>query len=363
MECYNSHKRGHFARECRAPRGQDNRSREVTRKTMPVETPNSSALVSYDMLGGYNWSDQAKEGPANYALMAYSTLSASSSDFEVSDDEEEEVEKKEVKPSINRINFVKATIDNNPKETVKNSEQPKKHSLEKRDHKEIDEGYVAFGGNPKGGKITGKGSRPNLLFDIETLTKIMNYQPVVAQSNDFSGTKASNDAGKENKPDKDYILLPLWSADSSFSTTLKREEDSTNTTNRVNAITSNINDVISSGVNVVGTNIGIDLSTNLNMPSLEDIGIFEDSRDDVFGAEANFYNLDSTFQVSPIPTTRIYKDHPLKPVIRDLHSTPSDKENVKEFRGTWFGWYCYSKNRQQCKDYPNTITSYFYGFR
>nr|GFA54961.1 ribonuclease H-like domain-containing protein [Tanacetum cinerariifolium] len=50
----------------------------------------------------------------------------------VSDDEEEEVEKQEVKPSINRINFVKATTDNNPKETVKTGEQPKQNTHRKR---------------------------------------------------------------------------------------------------------------------------------------------------------------------------------------------------------------------------------------
>nr|GFA20600.1 hypothetical protein [Tanacetum cinerariifolium] len=54
------------------------------------------------------------------------------------------------------------------------------------DYKEIDGGYVAFGGNPKAGKITCKGTRPNWLFDIDALTKTMNYQPVVTQANNFS---------------------------------------------------------------------------------------------------------------------------------------------------------------------------------
>nr|GFD29271.1 hypothetical protein [Tanacetum cinerariifolium] len=40
------------------------------------------------------------------------------------------------------------------------------------------------------------------------------------QSNGNAGTKDNNHAGqaiKEKKPDKDYILLPLWTADPSFS--------------------------------------------------------------------------------------------------------------------------------------------------
>ncbi|GJY68565.1 retrovirus-related pol polyprotein from transposon TNT 1-94 [Tanacetum coccineum] len=82
VECYNSHKRGHFARECRAPRNQDNRNKESSKRNVPVETTTSTALVSCDCLGRYDWSDEAEEGP-NYALMAFSSLSSNS---EVSND-------------------------------------------------------------------------------------------------------------------------------------------------------------------------------------------------------------------------------------------------------------------------------------
>ncbi|GJZ95436.1 hypothetical protein Tco_0667770 [Tanacetum coccineum] len=73
-----------------------------------METSTSTALASCDGLDGYDWSDQAEEGP-NYALMAYSS---SSSDTEVSDSKEENVsqtkiEKKIVKPSIVKKEFVK----------------------------------------------------------------------------------------------------------------------------------------------------------------------------------------------------------------------------------------------------------------
>ncbi|GKC29872.1 ribonuclease H-like domain-containing protein, partial [Tanacetum coccineum] len=51
VECYNCHKRGHFARECRALRNQDNKNKKSSRRSVPVETSTSTALVSCDGLG------------------------------------------------------------------------------------------------------------------------------------------------------------------------------------------------------------------------------------------------------------------------------------------------------------------------
>ncbi|GKD65961.1 hypothetical protein Tco_1308069, partial [Tanacetum coccineum] len=82
--------------------------------------------------------------------------------------------------------------------------------------------------------------------------------------------------------------------------------------------TNNVNAASTNEVNVVGGKTSIELSLDLNMPELEYYNIFEYDED--VGAEADMNNLDTTIQVSPIPTTRIHKDHPLDQVIGDLQS-------------------------------------------
>nr|GFB47498.1 hypothetical protein [Tanacetum cinerariifolium]GFB53021.1 hypothetical protein [Tanacetum cinerariifolium] len=53
VECYNCHKRCHFARECRSPR--DNRNKEATIRPVPTEVSILNALVSQcDAVGGYD---------------------------------------------------------------------------------------------------------------------------------------------------------------------------------------------------------------------------------------------------------------------------------------------------------------------
>nr|GEU89321.1 hypothetical protein [Tanacetum cinerariifolium] len=75
-------RRGHFARECRSPK--DNRNKEIQRRTVPVETSMSNALVSQcDGVRSNDWSFQTEEEPTNYALMAFTSSSSSSSDNEV----------------------------------------------------------------------------------------------------------------------------------------------------------------------------------------------------------------------------------------------------------------------------------------
>ncbi|GKD07445.1 ribonuclease H-like domain-containing protein, partial [Tanacetum coccineum] len=170
-------------------------------------------------------------------------------------------------------------------------------------------------------------SGPDWLFNIDALTGIMNYEQIVAgtQSNGFASTKASDNAGqarKETKPVKDYILLPLWTADPPFSQDPKsshddgskpssddgkkvdedprkdseykdqEKEDNVNSTNNVNAASTN-------KVNVVGAKTSIELPFDPNMPALEDISIYDFSRgDEDDDAETDMNNLDTTIQVS-----------------------------------------------------------------
>nr|GEV52494.1 hypothetical protein [Tanacetum cinerariifolium] len=73
-----------------------------------------------------------------------------------------------------------------------------------------------------------------------------------------------------------------------------------------------------------------ELSFGPNMPTLEDLGTFNFSnKDEDDGKMADMNSLDTTIQVSPIPTKRIHKDHPFDQMIGDLHSTTQTRNMTK----------------------------------
>nr|GFD34276.1 hypothetical protein [Tanacetum cinerariifolium] len=63
------------------------------------------------------------------------------------------------------------------------------------------------------------------------------------------------------------------------------------------------------------------------MPKLEDI-IYSDDEEDV-GAKADLSNLETNISVSPIPTTKVHKDHHVNQIIGDLNSAPQTRSMAR----------------------------------
>ncbi|GJT71963.1 putative ribonuclease H-like domain-containing protein, partial [Tanacetum coccineum] len=193
-------------------------------------------------------------------------------------------------------------------------------------------------------------------------------------------TKACDGSGKarmETVLGKDYILLPLWTNDPSFSQSSKssqddgskpssddekkvdedprkdsesidqEKDDNVNSTNNVNAASTN-------KVNAAGRKTSIELPDDPNMTALEDYSIFDLSSDDQDnGAEADMDNLDTTIQVSLIPTTRIHKDHPVEQITGDLNSSPQTRRMIKNLKE--HGLFSSVQQRTNHKDFQNCL--------
>nr|GEW20968.1 putative ribonuclease H-like domain-containing protein [Tanacetum cinerariifolium] len=213
-------------------------------------------------------------------------------------------------------------------------------------------------------------SGPTWLFDIDTLTQSMNYQPVIVgnQPNFSAGIQEHFDACKAREGNvQQYAFFPLWStgskdpqntnADTTFEvkepesevhvsqavvpsqrnmmTRLKErlkervitpvtaiETNLTNNTNTFSTVGPS-NNAISLNFEIGGKSSFVDPSqypNDPNIPALEDI-TYSDDKEDV-GAEADFSNLETNITVSPIPVTRVHKDNFVSQIIGDLSSAP-----------------------------------------
>ncbi|GJX85271.1 putative ribonuclease H-like domain-containing protein [Tanacetum coccineum] len=208
-------------------------------------------------------------------------------------------------------------------------------------------------------------SGPYWLFDIDLLTNSMNYEPVTA------GNKTNRNAGI-----KEYILLPLLydspqsSKDAVADDAAKKiiEEPANkgprngyaNSTNRVSTVSPSVSAVGQSFDNVD------DLPTDPLMSDLEDTanllntGIFSGAYDDEDeGTEADLNNLETTMNVSPIPTTRIHKDHLKDQIIGDINSATQTRRMTKISKKHALVSYINKQIRTNHKDYQNCLFACF----
>ncbi|GKC47069.1 putative ribonuclease H-like domain-containing protein, partial [Tanacetum coccineum] len=242
------------------------------------------------------------------------------------------------------------------------------------------------------------GSGPDWLFDIDLLTNSMNYEPVTAgnQTNKYAGIKDNVDA----VPTQQYILLPFFpdnpqssedaiTNDAGKKTTkepaneakldkllVQQKEGYANSTNRVSTISLSVSVVGQGFYNDLPTdpfmpnledttgsliiNIASPIPNDSSMQSLENTGIFDDAYDDrEVGAEADLNNLETTMNVSLIPTTRIHKDHPIDQIIGDINSSTQTRRITKISKEHAMVSYIKKQRRTNHKDYQNCLFACF----
>ncbi|GJR25253.1 putative ribonuclease H-like domain-containing protein [Tanacetum coccineum] len=191
------------------------------------------------------------------------------------------------------------------------------------------------------------GDGPKWLFDIDVLTKSMNYVPVVAgtNSNDFVGTEESIGAGHSSMEigsSQDYILMPLWKDGSLFDSSSKNasndepqpssddgknddegvsQESGIDDQERPKNSTQDVN-TVGPSINTASKNVNTgSLNTNIVNPIVT-TALLEATHADFFGdkTELDMSNITTTYLVLSTPNTRIHKDHSLYHVIGDVQS-------------------------------------------
>ncbi|GJT16994.1 putative ribonuclease H-like domain-containing protein [Tanacetum coccineum] len=190
------------------------------------------------------------------------------------------------------------------------------------------------------------GSRPDWLFDIDLLTNSMNYEPVTVENQTNKNAEGDQNV-QDFRAELDNFLV-------------QQKQGYANNTNRVF--------IVSPSVSAAGESFtnADDLSTDPLMPDLEDTAdllntsIFSGAYDDDDeGAEDDLNNLETTMNVSPIPTTRIYKDHPKDQIIGDIKSTTQTRRMTKIFEDHAMVSYIKKQRRTNHKDYQNCLFACF----
>ncbi|GJY24824.1 putative ribonuclease H-like domain-containing protein [Tanacetum coccineum] len=185
------------------------------------------------------------------------------------------------------------------------------------------------------------GDGPKWLFDIDVLTKSMNYVPVVAgiNSNDFKDGLLFDSSSKNANNDEPQPSSDAGKKDDGVrkESGIENQEMLENSTQDVNTIRPSINtasiNITTGSLNnntispTVTTARSNGTQTEPDMFSLGDNATLEATHADFFGdeTEVDMSNITTTYPVLSTLNTRIHKDYALDHVIRDVQSVEPKK--------------------------------------
>ncbi|GJY13383.1 putative ribonuclease H-like domain-containing protein [Tanacetum coccineum] len=159
VKCFNCHKMGYFARECRAPRNKEGQFKyqDSTRKQGNNKDTSSKAMLAIDGVG-FDWSDMAEEQvQTNMALIAFSDSEVVNYNFTTTG---LTPNASKGKPQQDDTRFIDSGCSRHMTGNI----------AYLSDFKEFDGGYVTFGGGAYGGRISGKGTLKTDSLDFEDLS-------------------------------------------------------------------------------------------------------------------------------------------------------------------------------------------------
>ncbi|GKB00823.1 hypothetical protein Tco_0828867 [Tanacetum coccineum] len=141
----------------------------------------------------------------------------------------------------------------------------------------------------------------------------------------------------------------------SYYNTADSVADNTNSTNSINTVSSSVSTARANFDNINNTN-----SECFSSSPVDNIGIFRNAYDDrEVGTETDKNNLELLQPVSPIPTTRIHKDHPKEQIIGDPQSSKQTRSMIKKSIEHAMVSYISKQRRTNHKDFQNCLLSCF----
>nr|GEX18943.1 uncharacterized mitochondrial protein AtMg00810-like [Tanacetum cinerariifolium] len=176
-------------------------------------------------------------------------------------------------------------------------------------------------------KAIEKGAGRNWLFDIDSLTKSMNYVPVVVvgtNSTNFSGTKdAASQEVKKDVSSLRYIALPNWIHEVHLESSSSQPQDTCNSDKPESSGNSNPTATL--------TNPSADQLETLKVETpIPTVSSPVPTAYESNGVVADVSNIETTITASPTPILRIHKDHPKSQTIGPVDTPIQTRHKSKE---------------------------------